>query len=123
MSKSVPKGCIFVHDSPEEIKTKIKEAYCPPKEVKGNPVMETAKLTIFTERESLTIQRAPKYGGPITFSSYEELEKTYVKGELHPLDLKEAVAEALIEILSPVRDYFRQHPQRLERMMKMEVTR
>ncbi len=123
MSKSVPKGCIFVHDSPEEIKMKIKEAYCPPRKVKDNPVMETAKLTIFAERESLTIPRAPKYGGPKTFSSYKELEKTYVKGELHPLDLKEAVAKALIEILSPVREYFRKHPQRLEKMMKIEVTR
>ncbi len=123
MSKSVPKGCIFVHDSPEEIRTKIKEAYCPPREVKGNPVMETAKLTIFTERESLAIPRAPKYGGPKTFDSYEELEKAYVKGELHPLDLKEAVAEALIKILSPVGGYFRKHPQRLEKMMKIEATR
>jgi len=123
MSKSVPKGCIFIHDSPEEIKTKIKEAYCPPREVKGNPVIETVKLTIFTERESLTIPRAPKYGGPKTFDSYGELEKTYVKGKLHPLDLKEAVAKALIEILNPVREYFRRHPQRLEKMMKIEVTR
>ncbi len=123
MSKSMPKGCIFVHDSPEEIKTKIKEAYCPPREVKGNPVIETAKLTVFTERESLTIPRAPKYGGSKTFDSYEELEKAYVKDELHPLDLKEAVAEALIEILRPVRGYFRKHPQRLEKMMKIEVSR
>jgi len=123
MSKSMPKGCIFVHDSPEEIKTKIKEAYCPPRETKGNPVMETAKLTIYTRRESLTVLRPQKYGGPETFRSYEELEKAYVKGELHPLDLKEAVAEALIEILSPVREYFNKHPQRLEKMMKIEVTR
>ncbi len=123
MSKSVPKGCIFVHDPPMVIKVKIEEAYCPPRQVKGNPVMETAKLTIFTERESLTIPRAPKYGGPKTFNSYKELEKAYVKGKLHPLDLKEAVAEALIKILSPVREYFRKHPQRLEKMMQMEVTR
>jgi tyrosyl-tRNA synthetase len=123
MSKSAPMGCIFVHDSPEKIKAKIKEAYCPPREVKGNPVMETAKMTIFTEKESLAVPRAPKYGGPRTFGSYEELEKAYGKGELHPLDLKEAVAEALIEILSPVREYFRKHPQRLEKMMKLEVTR
>lgn len=123
MSKSVPKGCIFVHDSPEEIKAKIKGAYCPPKEVKGNPVMETAKLTIFTERDSLIVPRPAKYGGPETFNSYQELEEAYKKGELHPLDLKEAVAEAIIDILKPVREYFQKHPRRLERMMKLEVTR
>ena len=123
MSKSVPKGCIFVHDSPEKIKTKIREAYCPPKEVKGNPVMEVARLTIFTEKESLNVPRAPKYGGPITFTSYGELKKAYIEGKLHPLDLKEAVAEALIEVLRPVREHFQRHPQRLEKMMEIEITR
>ena len=123
MSKSVPEGCIFVHDSPEEIKMKVKGAYCPPREAKGNPVMETTRLTIFPKRENLEITRAPKYGGPKTFDSYEELKTAYVKGELHPLDLKEAVANALIEILEPVREYFRKHPQRLEKMMKIEVSR
>jgi tyrosyl-tRNA synthetase len=123
MSKSVPKGCIFIHDSPEEIKAKIKGAFCPPREVRGNPITEMARLTIFNWKESLTISRAPEYGGPETFNSYEELEKAYLKGELHPLDLKKAVAEALIEILSPVREYFHRHSQMLEKMMKLEVTR
>jgi len=123
MSKSVPERCIFMHDSPEEIKAKIKAAFCPPKQVKGNPVMEIAKHTIFPERMSLTISRSPKYGGAETFNSYTELEKAYVKGELHPLDLKEGVAEALTEILSPVREYFSRHPKNLEKMKQIEVSR
>jgi tyrosyl-tRNA synthetase len=39
------------------------------------------------------------------------------------LDLKNAVAEALIQILEPVRDHFKQHPERLARMKEIEVTR
>jgi len=123
MSKSVPEGCIFMHDSPEDIKTKIRAAFCPPKQAEGNPVMEIAKLIIFVEIASLTIPRAPKYGGRETFDSYVELEKAYVKGKVHPLDLKEGVADALIEILSPVREYFRKHPRNLEQMKQIEVTR
>ena len=123
MSKSVPESCIFMHDTPEEIKTKMRSAFCPPKQAEGNPVMETAKHTVFVEKENLTISRSQKHGGPKTFESYEDLEKTYLEGKLHPLDLKEGVSEALMEILSPVREYFRRHPKNLEKMKQMEVSR
>jgi len=123
MAKSQPKTCIFVHDSPEEIRDKIRTAYCPPKEVWGNPVLEITKHIIFVERETLTIPRPSKYGGPKNFRSYEELEKTYVKGGLHPADLKEGVISALTEILGPVREYFRKHPKNLDKMKQIDVTR
>ena len=123
MSKSIPGGCIFVHDTPEEIKAKMRAAFCPPKQAEGNPVMEIAKLTIFVEKTSLTISRSPKHGGPETFSSYKELEKAYTEGKLHPLDLKEGVADALTQILEPVREYFRKHPKNLERMKQIEISR
>lgn len=123
MSKSVPEGCIFVHDSPEEIAAKLKAAFCPPKQAEGNPVLEMAKLTVFPEKMGLTVSRPPKYGGPVTFNTYEELETAYVKGDLHPLDLKKGVADALTEILSPVREYFQKHPKNLEKMKKIEVSR
>jgi tyrosyl-tRNA synthetase len=82
-----------------------------------------AKLTVFPEKTSLTVTRPSKYGGPEIFNSYEELERAYVKGDLHPLDLKKGVADALTEILSPVREYFQRHPKNLEKMRKIEVSR
>ncbi len=123
MAKSKPETCIFVHDSPEHVRAKIKAAFCPPKQEKGNPVMEIAKLAIFVERTKLTIPRESKYGGPITFESYEDLQKAYLKGALHPLDLKEGVANSVIEILGPVRQYFHRHPKNLEKMKQIEVSR
>ncbi len=123
MSKSVPEGCIFVHDSPEEISAKLKAAFCPPKQAEGNPVLEMAKLTVFAEKTSLTVSRPPRYGGPETFNSYKDLKEAYVKGDLHPLDLKQGVADALTEILRPVREYFQKHPKNLEKMKKIEVSR
>ncbi len=51
------------------------------------------------------------------------MERAYVEGKIHPLDLKNGVTEALIEILKPVREHFRRHPQLLEKMMEIEVTR
>ncbi len=123
MSKSIPKSSIFVHDTPNEIKTKIKEAYCPPKQRKGNPILDLARYVVFAEREGLEITRPAKYGGPENFRSYEEMEKAYVKGKIHPLDLKNGVTGALIEILKPVREHFNRHPQLLEKMIEIEVTR
>lgn len=107
MSKSKPKSCIFIHDSPEEIKRKILDAYCPPKQVDGNPILEIVKYVIFAREKSFLIERKTKYGGPVEFSSFMELEKSYVEGKIHPLDLKNSVAKALIRILEPVRAYFK----------------
>ncbi|UCH31151.1 MAG: tyrosine--tRNA ligase [Candidatus Bathyarchaeota archaeon] len=123
MAKSVPSTCIFVHDSIESIKIKLKEAYCPPKEVINNPVLEVARLAVFTNTNEITITRPPKYGGIETYTNYNELEKAYREEKIHPLDLKNAVAEALIQILEPVRTHFQKHPEKVEEMKKIEITR
>jgi tyrosyl-tRNA synthetase len=106
MSKSRPDTCIFIHDSEDEIRRKLRDAYCPPKQTENNPVLEHCKHIIFREKRSLEIQRPRKYGGNLEVYSYKELEKIYREGKLHPLDLKKAVAEALIEILEGPRRYF-----------------
>ena len=46
------------------------------------------------------------FGGTITFENYEQLEKTYLEGALHPIDLKNGVAESIANILEPIRHYF-----------------
>jgi tyrosyl-tRNA synthetase len=123
MSKSVPQSSILVHDSPKEIAAKVKNAYCPPKVVKGNPIIDLARLIIFPEKDGLEIPRPAKYGGPETFESFESLVNVYSEGELHPLDLKNGVTEALVEILKPVREHFQENPEMLEKMLKIEITR
>ena len=120
MSKSKPEKCIFIHDSPSEIRSKIKAAYCPPKQEEGNPILEQAKYIVFPALNSIDIPRPTKYGGPITFERYEDLRDAYVRGEIHPLDLKNGVAEALIKILEPVREYFKRKPKLLEEMLKID---
>ena len=123
MSKSVPQSSILVHDSAEDITAKIKNAFCPPKLVKNNPILELARLVIYPEKDSLTIPRPAKYGGPETFESFESLTKVYGEGKIHPLDLKNGVAESLVDILKPVREHFHRHPDTLEKMLKIEITR
>jgi tyrosyl-tRNA synthetase len=123
MSKSKPESCIFVHDQPEDIKRKIRNAFCPPKQANGNPILELAKHAVFPRMEELIVPRPKKYGGVVAYKSYVELENDYVKGKIHPLDLKNGVAEALIKILEPVREYFKRNPNNLNRMLEIEITR
>ena len=107
MSKSKPDSAIFVHDSPEEIKRKLKKAHCPEKETKNNPIIEYYKHIVFRgQQKNITIQRPSKYGGDITINTQTELEKLYTKGEIHPLDLKNKLADYLEKTLEPCRKKF-----------------
>ncbi|MHA1835472.1 MAG: tyrosine--tRNA ligase [Candidatus Odinarchaeia archaeon] len=124
MSKSLPETCIFVHDEPNVIKKKILSAYCPEKVVDPNPILDIAKNIIFRNQEiEFTIERSKKYGGDITFSTYDELEGAFRKGTLHPLDLKKAVAEKLSQMLEPCRVYFKKHAKYLEDLKIEDITR
>jgi tyrosyl-tRNA synthetase len=104
MSKSVAKTAIFIHDSKEQIKEKIKSAFCPAKVVDGNPVLEIWKYIIFRKFDSRTIKRKNK--SDLEVQKYKELENVYRKGELHPEDLKIETIEILDEIIKPIREHF-----------------
>ncbi len=126
MSKSKSDTCIFVHDSDEEIERKMNNAFCKPKEVEDNPVLEICKYIIFRKQKIFLIERPDKFGGNLEFENYEDLEKTYRKGEIHPLDLKNAVAKELIKILEPVRKYFEKNKKAkdlLEVVKQAKITR
>ncbi len=106
MSKSVEGSGISVTDSYEEIKKAISGAYCPEKKVEDNPILQIAQLIIFPRIKKMTIKRPEKFGGNLKIKSYHELHKLYSDGKLHPADLKNAVAEELEKIISPIRKNF-----------------
>jgi tyrosyl-tRNA synthetase len=106
MSKSKPWTAIFIHDNEQQIKEKMQKAWCPEKQTEMNPILEIVKHVIFHERQAFNIERPTKFGGTIEFENYDELEKAYRNGNLHPLDLKNAVAKEIAAILEPIRRYF-----------------
>jgi len=128
MSKSKPESAIFIHDSAEEIKRKLKKAYCPPREIQFNPVMDINKyvvwpyLTRINEHFELVNL---KTGERKIYEDLNQLEKDYVEGKIHPLDLKYAVAEYLIRMLEPARKFFLEGKGRkyLEEMNELKITR
>jgi len=127
MSKSKPQTAIFIHDSPEEIREKIGAAFCPPKEVEFNPVIEINRLLLLSRDGSmLHVERKEKFGGPIDFTSFDDLKSAYAGGDLHPMDLKQATAEALIDLLKNVRRHFEKDSEArglLETLKRSIVTR
>jgi len=68
-------------------------------------VLQILQYHIFPRTGAITIHRPAKFGGDREFTTYEDLERAYAAGEIHPLDLKSAAADHLIDILAPVHDY------------------
>ena len=119
MSKSNPDSCIFIHDGPDDIKRKIKKAYCPQGELEGNPIIDLVSYIVFPALGELTITRPEKWGGDMHFSSLRDLVDSYESGQVHPMDLKTAVANALHEILDPVQKRLTDIYGSLEKMEQM----
>lgn len=123
MSKSKPDSAVFIHDTPDEIRRKISQAFAPEGETKYNPILDWTKYLIFydsaSQGDALQIQRPEKFGGNITYNLYEDLEKDYADKKLHPMDLKTAVAEWLIKKLEPARKYF-EDPKRKAALEEIE---
>ena len=97
---------ISVADTEDEIRKKCQKAFCPP-EIAENPILQIFQHHIFPRLPEITIKRPEKFGGDRTFTSYPDLGESYGRGEVHPLDLKKACGEALVEIFEPVREYIR----------------
>lgn len=108
MSKSRPDSAIWVHDEPGEIERKIRQAFCPERETTYNPILNWVGHILFWSRgdKPFRIERHPQHGGPVEFTDYLALADAYAAGDIYPLDLKNAVASELIELLAPVREHF-----------------
>jgi tyrosyl-tRNA synthetase len=111
MSKSDPDTSIFMLDSPNDVKRKIGKAYCPPKQITENPILEYCRYIIFELSDNFKIERPEKYGGNVEYSNFGELERDYEIGKLNPADLKPAVTRYLNQFLAPVIEHFENDPR------------
>ncbi len=125
MSKSKPESGIFVHDSREDIFRKIRNAYCPKSEVKDNPIVQYVRELIFRKYGKFRIERDEKFGGDIEFGTYQEFEEAWKMGEIHPLDLKNAVAAYIDDMVKPIREHFQKGKAKelYEHVRSLRITR
>jgi len=121
MSKSKPNSAVFIHDTPEEIREKIKKAYAPPKEIEFNPLINWVQTLVFWGEKTgnFKISRPEKFGGDIIYTDVDQLIEDYKSEKLYPLDLKNGLADWLIEKLEPARKYF-ERPEAKEGLEKMK---
>ena len=103
MSSSIESTKIDLLEEKEKVIKKIKEAEFIEGNVE-NGVMALLKYFIFMmkkdKEEKLVIRRPVKFGGDKEYKDYESLEKEVLAKKIHPLDVKNSLANELNKILA-----------------------
>jgi tyrosyl-tRNA synthetase len=95
---------ISVDDTGEEIYKKFKKAYCKIGDLENNPILAILRYHIFPRYETVVIERPEKFGGNLIYTSYYEMENDFVAENVHPMDMKNAAAKYIDQILESVRN-------------------
>jgi tyrosyl-tRNA synthetase len=109
MSSSEPDSKIDLLDSAKSVNSKLKKAFCEEGNIENNPILSFLKAVVFPAKSLVspsfvfTIQRPDKYGGNVSYSTFEELEAAFARKEVHPGDLKNAAANEINSMLEPIR--------------------
>lgn len=107
MSSSEEDSKIDLLDSPANVKKKIKRAFCEPGNITDNGLLSFVKHVLFSiYSDGFEIVRKPEFGGSVTFTKYEDLEKAFAAEEVHPGDLKVSVENYINKLLEPIRKSF-----------------
>ncbi len=126
MSSSDRGSVIDLLDDEKIINKKMNKAFCPEGKVKDNGILAFMKTVIFPVLESskkkFIIERDKKYGGNKTFKNYKELEKAYIKKNIHPADLKSALAREINNLTDPIRKAFKKN-EKIQYASKMAYPR
>ncbi|TID28941.1 hypothetical protein CANINC_002209 [Pichia inconspicua] len=110
MSASDPNSKIDLLEEPKIVKKKISQAFCAPGNIEDNGLLAFVKNVVGPIYElkhgdnkfEFFIDRPEKYGGPITYTTYQDLEDAFKNEELSPVDLKSGVADAINGLLAPI---------------------
>ncbi|XP_016369202.1 tyrosine--tRNA ligase, cytoplasmic-like [Sinocyclocheilus rhinocerous] len=106
MSSSEEESKIDLLDKNQEVKKKLKKAFCEPGNVENNGVLSFVKHVLFPLHSEFIIKRDPRWGGDKVYTDYEEVERDFAAEQIHPGDLKASVELALNKLLDPIRKKF-----------------
>lgn len=126
MSASDPSSKIDLLEEPKQVIKKINTAYCSPGVVDDNGLLAFIQYVIVPIQElkfgnsnfEFFINRPDKFGGPITYTSFQKLKSDYAEEKLSPPDLKTGVADAINALLAPIREEFESNPDFQEAQLK-----
>tara|TARA_Y100000310_G_scaffold343131_1_gene449369 strand:+ start:4382 stop:5401 length:1020 start_codon:yes stop_codon:yes gene_type:complete len=116
MSASDPKSKIDLLDSPTVVKKKMNGAFCEQGVIEDNGVLAFLKHVVMVLKEDskkkFVIERPEKFGGNLEFTRYGDVQDAFMKKELHPLDLKNALAKEVSLLL----EVFQKNEKKLEKL-------
>ncbi|SCV03488.1 LAMI_0H08548g1_1 [Lachancea mirantina] len=126
MSASDPNSKIDILEEPKVVKKKINSAYCAPGVIEDNGLIAFIEYVVAPIQElkhganhfTFPIDRPEKFGGPIVYSSLEQLKEDFKAEKLAPPDLKIGVSDIINELLAPVREEFSKNPEFQEAQAK-----
>ena len=114
MSSSKPKSKIDYFDTDEDIEKKVQDAYSKDGDV-DNGLLDICKYILFPmwkkRDKTFTVERPDEYGGDVTFETYDELATAFENEELSSIDLKQNLAERIIEFIRPIREELSAHKE------------
>lgn len=129
MSSSDPNSKIDFLDPPDVVRKKIKAAFCEEGNIEDNGLLSFIDAVLIPiselriEQQSggltsdpqkpfisddapngtlFTIPRKPQYGGPLHYSSFKALEADFANKTIHPGDLKAAVTDGIVNLLTAI---------------------
>ncbi|EWC47536.1 hypothetical protein DRE_00504 [Drechslerella stenobrocha 248] len=138
MSASIPRSKIDLLDPPELVYQKITEAVCDPEmNIEENPILmllkgvllPISKLRLMSSIEAINSSSAyapfteagapdgslfsvaSETGQSRHYTSYEQIERDFLDQSLSSSVLKDAVANAMVQLLAPVRASFEANPR------------
>jgi len=118
MSASDPKSKIDLLDDENTVRDKIIKAECVSGDI-DNGLLPFIKYIIMTLKEDnkkkFIIKRDKKYGGDLVYTSYDALEEDFKHNKIHPLDLKNSLADEVNDLLST----FRKNKVKIEKLAKL----
>jgi len=119
MSSSDPNSKIDIIEKPKKVKKKINSAFCAPGNVEENGLLSFVQFVLGPVYElkhgtgtfQFFIDRPEKYGGPITYNSFEDLKTAFKEEKLSPVDLKAGVAAGINQLLEPIIAEYEANPE------------
>ena len=116
MSKSNPDNTIFMDDNSNEIKRKIKKAFCEPNNIEKNPLIDWIEHLILKINDSITIMTKNNEDIEVemVYNNVSEIKNNFQTGLIHPKNLKDCVTNVLINMLQPIQQKFKEFSQKKE---------
>ncbi|KAF2499299.1 tyrosine tRNA ligase [Lophium mytilinum] len=110
MSSSDPDSKIDLLDTPDDVRKKLKKAFCPPKQVEENGVLSFTEFVLLPAgtlkygKPQFVVER--RDAEPLVYTDIKQMQDDWRSDVLTPQILKPAVTDALIALMAPIQAAF-----------------